>query len=166
MINISNIIAACGVLVTGIFSYLLWKANKEMANIAKATLKLSEEIVVKEENRLIEYKRIMRRQLLPKILGNTQAAYHAVVDTDSMNIYRKLKRAPESLNIDKRELAEYFSADEVGLIIRAWEIYENYRAKYFKESYSGNEIDILLEKAPIVIENFCDLENMLNDIKV
>lgn len=108
----------------------------------------------------------MRRLLLPQISRDSKTAYEAVVDIDPMNIFRKLQEAPKSLNLEKNELAEYFSTDEVSIIIKAWETYEDYRNKYLKETYGGNEMKILLEKAPNVITDFSELENVLRNIKV
>lgn len=163
---IGNFIAGVGVLVTGGFTYLVYKATKATADATKATLQLSNEIASKEESRRQEYRRIMRRQLLPEISRDSKAAYDAVVDIDAREIYGKLKEAPERLNISKEELAEYFNTHEVNVIKKAWETYEEYRRKYFRNTYSGNEIEILLEKSPKVIENFSELQNMLNTIKV
>lgn len=162
----SNIIAACSVLVTFIFSLAVWKATKETAEAAKATLKLSEDLAGKEERRINDNKRIMRRLLLPIIAKESKVAYDAVVDINPVNIFRKLREAPISLSIDKHELAEYFSVAEVSIIIKAWETYGDYRRKYLKDVYQGNEIKILLEKAEPVKFNFNALENVLMNIKI
>lgn len=162
----SNIIASIGVLVTGTFSFFVWKATNATAKVANATLELSKELALKEEERKAEHKRIMRRQLLPIVSKESKAAYDAVVDIEPMNILRNLRNAPVNLSINKTELAEYFSIDEVAAIIKAWETYESYRSKYYKETYRENEIYALLENNQPVILHFDDLNAMLSNIKV
>ncbi|QFF98805.1 hypothetical protein PB01_08145 [Psychrobacillus glaciei] len=162
----SNIIAAVGVLVTGTFSYFVWKATNATAQVANATFELSKELAQKEDNRREEYKRIMRRQLLSVISKESKIVYDAVVDIDPMNILMKLRDAPVYLSINKTELAEYFSVDEVATIIKAWETYESYRTKYYKETYRGNELKLLLEKNQPVIIHFEELKDKLNNIEI
>lgn len=162
----SNIIAASGVLVTGYFTFLVYKATKATAEATEATLKLSEGLATKEDNRVREYRRIMRRQLVPYILKESQKVHDAVVDTDEMKIHRKLtNEAPKSLNIDMSELAEFFSDGEVEIIIRAWETYYDYLKKYYKTGYNGNEMKILLDKSTTVTLPFHELIELLKNVK-
>lgn len=162
----SDWIALSGVVVTALFSLLVWLATVKTADVADATYKLSAELASKEEKRAETYKRIMRRQLVPYILKESQKIHDAVVDTEVRNIHRKLTYdAPERLDVNMSELAEYFSEDEADLITKAWEIYDDYRRKYYKSSYQGNDIDILFEKSPTVTLIFHELIEMLKKIK-
>lgn len=163
MEEISNIIVSIGIVVTGIFSFFVWQATSETAKVAKATLKLNEDLAAKEEKREVEFKRIMRGQLLPQILRDSEKAYNAVVGIDPMQVFRNLKSAPEKLRIQAKDLASYFNEDEVKVITKAWETYSDYRRKYFKDVYPGNEINILIEKADPVIYDFNHLLNTLKN---
>jgi hypothetical protein len=163
---ISNVIAFMGVLVTGYFTYLVYKATKATADVAEATLELSREIATKEEERVKNYRRIMRRQLVPYILKESQKVHDAVVDIDEMSIFRKLTNvAPKSLNIDMSELAEFFNEGEVKTITRAWETYDDYLRKYYKTGYNGNEMKVLLEKSTTVSLPFHELIELLKNVK-
>lgn len=161
-----NIIAVLGVVVTAFFTYMVYKATKATADVARETYELNRSITEQEEKRISEQKRIMRRLLLPRISKESKLAYDAVVDIDYSNIYKKLVEAPETLSISEEDLANYFSTEEVSVMIRAWEVYEKYRSNYFRKNYGGDGMKILLEKAPPVIEAFSELENLLNDIRI
>lgn len=164
--SISDCITLLGVIITGLFSFLVWKATKETADVAKATYKLSEKLALNEENRSNKYRNIMRRQLVPHILKESEKVYNAVADTDASNLYLKLRNNTiETLNISMTDLAEYFSEEEVKLITKAWETYENYRSKYYRNGYNGNGMNILLEKNEPVIMDFYYLIEELKKVK-
>lgn len=162
----SDWIALGGVIVTGIFSLLVWRATVKTVDLAEATFELNRELSFKEEERVKNYKRIMRRQLVPYILKESQKVHDSVVDTDERSIHRKLTNdAPKSLNVNMNELAEFFNDDEAEIINRAWETYDSYLMKYYQTGYQGNGMKVLLEHSPTVIITFHELIETLKKIK-
>lgn len=164
--NTENIITLAGIVITAIFSFMIFLATRESAKATKATLKLNEEIVAREEARLAEHNRIMRRLILPKVAAESKIIYDAITEVDPTEIFKKLVYAPRKLNINIDDLPKYFSSQEVDKIITAWESYEHYLDKYFKKHYGGNEIKILFEKANPVIKEFEELNKFLTHVKI
>ena len=151
---ITYVLTVISIIVTAWFSYRVLKATE-------ATNELSKQISRAEEERQKEFKMKMRKQLIPEILNQSKAAHNATVDLDARNINGKLKTAPKELLITNEELASYFSQEEITAIKEFWAVYSNYRQTYFKETYNGNEIELLLDNAAPVAETYSDLVNIL-----
>jgi hypothetical protein len=170
IMSYNDFITTVGVIVTGFFTWLVWRATKETANAtqaaadtAKATLKLNEDLAKKEELREKQFNDLMKIQLTPKILRESEDALNAIVDTESLNILMKLKEAPNELSIDKKEIVKYFSSKEVETITKAWELYEAFRKKYYLKSGFNNseEVKELLNNSQPVAIAFSELINLL-----
>ncbi|MEK1832517.1 hypothetical protein AAAC51_37175 [Priestia megaterium] len=151
---ITYVLTVISIIVTAWFSYRVLKATE-------ATNELSKQISRAEEERQKEFKMKMRKQLIPEILNQSKTAHNATVDLDTRNINKKLKTAPKELVITNEELASYFSEEEITAIKEFWAVYSNYRKTYFKETYNGNEIELLLDNAAPVAETYSDLVNIL-----
>jgi hypothetical protein len=152
-------IAGIGVAVTAYFSYRLLKATQATNKLSEATLELNKKLQEKEDKMREEFKVNMRRQLIPQILKQSEQAYNAVVGTEALTIHRQIQEAPKSLSIDLQELSNYFSREEVEIITKAWNRYDDYLSNYYKDGYQGNEIEKLLEKHEPVIMAFNELVN-------
>jgi hypothetical protein len=160
----SDFISTVGVIITGIFTALVWRATvrtaeatKAAADTAEATLKLNEDLAKREEVREAEFNKLMKIQLTPKILKESELAYNSVVDTSEFEIHRKLENAPKKLSVDIKEIAKYFSESEVKIILNAWETYDRYLSKYYQKTYMGDGMRALLDNAEPVIFGFNDL---------
>lgn len=151
----SDWIALTNVLVTAGFSFLVWRATVKTADVAKATLELNEKLSKSEKIKEEEYRKIMRSHYINDILIKSQKIYDAFATIDEKKLFSDLRDTlPEDINVDVIELAKYFNKTEVDLIINTWDIYKSYRNQYFKVGYRGNEMGILTEKAPMVIDKF------------
>ncbi|GEM_PF-7034817 len=162
----SEWITLVGIIVTSIFSCLVWVATKRSADVAKATLDLNKSIVDRENNKEEEYRKIMRNHVLNSLIRDSKIVHDAVISIDEREIHRKLLGGiPTTLNVAKEELAKYFNEEEYNLITEAWGSYELYRETYLREGYNGDGMNMLVTKAPIVIDKFHPLLQSLEQMK-
>ena len=154
---ISNVISAAGVIVTGYFSYRVLKATKATNEVAAATLALNKRLEAEERKRNESARNIVRMQILPEVLKESQLIYTILSNTDPRVIYKRLLEQEYTLGIEMEDLAKYFNVDEVEKITTAWRAYEDYRAQYFQTVYGGNEMNVLTSQAPPVLYKFEEL---------
>lgn len=162
---IANFIAAIGVLVTGIFSCLVYRATSATAKVAEETLNLNKRLIEEEKRRTEEQKKIMRMHLSRVILDETRKVENALASIDEMIIYRNLYKVPAHLSVQTKELAEYFSSEEISIIRKAWDSYEQYRNDYFQDVYQGNGMKVLVENASPVLMELNNVVNILANFK-
>lgn len=161
---IANVIAVVSVVVTGIFSWLVYKATKATQRVAEETFSLNKRLIEEENKRVEEHRKIMRLQLSQILLKEISEVELAMASTDPMYIYNALKKAPIKSEVQIQDLADFFLEDEIKMINRAWNSYDVYRNNYYRKSYPGTEITVLVEKAPPVLEDINNLRNTLINI--
>lgn len=149
------------IVVTAWFSYRVLKATEATNEVTRATLELSKQISRAEEERQKEFTEKMRKQLIPEIIKQSKAANDATVDTTASKINIKLKNAPTELLVTNEELATYFKQEEINVIRAFWESYTEYRKKYYKMTYYGDQIELLLKNAPPIAQKYADLINTI-----
>ncbi|NRD81171.1 hypothetical protein HPT25_28165 [Bacillus sp. BRMEA1] len=165
----SLIFTGVGVLATIVFSFLLWKATKNAADTARATLELSKELYEREEQRQKEFNEIRKKQLARQIWRESEKAYYAIVDVDPLNILNKLESAPSDLHVDKEEIIKYFPREQVEIIFKAWDAYIDYKEqkqKLYEVSgiavvISQAELDAVSKEVEPIVLAFSNLENMI-----
>jgi hypothetical protein len=162
------IISSISILITGIFSLLVWIATKESANASKATaemaaatLELNRLTIERQEQRESEHRMAMRLQYITPILKTAKSIYNALVSTNGGEIDKALRKISFSHGISPEEIAKYFLIHEVEQINNAWDTFDNYLTLYFKDGYSGNEMGLLATHAPYSIIEFDKLIKML-----
>jgi hypothetical protein len=158
---ITYALTVVSIAVTAWFSYRVLKATEATNEVTAATLELSKQISRAEEERQKEFIFKMRKQLLPEIIKQSKAAHDATVDTSASKINLKLKSAPTELLVTNEELATYFKQEEINVIRGFWETYTDYRKKYYKMSYHGNAMELLLQHNAPIAEKYADLINTI-----
>lgn len=154
---IANWIAGVGVLFTAVFSYLVYRVTDNSTKIAEEALNLNRRLIQEEARREFQQRKIIRMQIVPGIIDKSNVVYDALTEEDVSRMFKKIRDAPTELEVDVKDFAEYFSEDEVLTVTKAWSMYTDYRKSFYKPRYGGNEIEILKEKAPPVIEAFADI---------
>ncbi|EEG78382.1 hypothetical protein [Dethiobacter alkaliphilus] len=143
-LSISNWISVAGVMVTAIFSFLLWRATIQTNDVAKASYKLSETIAKTQKsvqsalhNELLE-NMLQQAEIAKNILLQVKDTYTGKTSFFSRGAIRKL---PINV-ITKEELAEYFNDEERKIIKDAFDGIEEYVSRY-SERYSAKAMDDL-----------------------
>ncbi|MEC2074574.1 hypothetical protein [Metabacillus fastidiosus] len=140
------IVSICGVIVTGVFSFLIWQANKQSAiaakeatNAAIESARISQSMLEMQE----EQKESIRNQLKRDITTQVYFIERNLNTMVSTGKYSSeiMSRLPEKINITNLELANYFSEDERALIYKARSKFENYRNDYFTNGKPDYAID-------------------------
>ncbi|QTL51811.1 MULTISPECIES: hypothetical protein [Priestia] len=105
---ITYVLTIIGIVVTAWFSYRVLKATEATNKVTAATLELSKQMNRIEEERKQQFERNMRQLLLPRLLKQSNAAYHACVGTEAIIVHEQLQKAPTELGVPEEELAKYF----------------------------------------------------------
>lgn len=169
--NASDFIQIIGIIVTGIFSFLVWKATQkqaeatiETAKLTSATLELSKRLAEKAEIQNKEFKEKIRRQLKVKILTVFDSVFNALNALSREQIHRQVTSAIKDLDVDDKEIASNFTKDEFDAITDAWNSYKEYLRKYFRMGYPSNDgasLDDLYNRTDVVIPKLRKAINIL-----
>lgn len=153
-----------GIIVTGIFSYVIWKvtkegalATKDTADLAKATNDLNKQIFEKDHHS-------MRVQIKDQLLKVIKPIQDALISTDGPEIDKCLKQLQLSNPISAYHIAKHFNETDANQINWSWAVFEDYKSNYYKDSYKDNEIGLLATHAPNSIIEFGKLIKMLEDM--
>lgn len=133
--NILSII----ILITGTFSFLVWRATKNGAeanrNIYELNKKLSE---INELN-----KQSLKREYLNQVIRNTQLIELAIADQlNTLNI-DSMKKAPKHHGLSTEQLAIYFDEEEINIIENIWSKVKRYLEDYWMEENGEIKITFL-----------------------
>lgn len=141
---INYIITSLGLLVTGIFSYLVWKATQQSTEVAKASYKLSESII----NSQLQLKAKIKEEYIRNVCKNINEVIEGLKSQKSALSAYKINNIPRSCGLTEEQIAEFFSDLERQAINNAWESLDNYIQDYWtdthgkiKESFIGNEAE-------------------------
>lgn len=153
--SVDNVVTIAGIIITGIFSLLVWLATKATANVAKETLKLNERIFNEEQKREKEFNSRMRSVLKNSILNESKIAWNAVSQTEITRMSSKTHSAPEKLSIDKNEMAQHFTNEEIKVTFDAWDSFRDFKLFFPHQMHYSDEITKLqLQKATPIAEKF------------
>lgn len=138
-----NILAMINILVTGIFSFLVWKATKVGADAAKLTYELNEKIVRNEELA----KKSLKDEYITKVYLRLLEFENAVrKQTKKLDVHA-MKRAPKTSGLTDEQRARYFTREELNIIDEIWLEIEEYLDRHwtnkdgtFKEAFDGIEL--------------------------
>lgn len=158
------ITTGAGVLVTGFFSYLVYRATQTTADLAKATYDLSIAENAKQVQRELEFKKAMRLLYKGQLQKKTREILYALTSIDWTHIYNSLRAMDEkNIGVPPEEIAKYFDLSEVEIINKASLTFEGYLRNYLKEGYSGEE-GALVTYADQPILAFGEMKEMLEKI--
>lgn len=168
----SDWIAITNMLATLLLSYFVYKATKKSADATEQTailteesIKLSRAIQQRQDLDAEKHKHALRIQYVDVLNKKCKKVLNAVVSSNAMHIFKSLRDLDYKHEIKPETLAFCFSSKEVQAINKAWSSLDTYLELYFRETYNGDEMGLLVTHAPIVIEPFENLEKELNEIR-
>lgn len=161
------IISSIGILITAIFSYLVWTATNKSNELAQASYKLSESIINSQK----ELKKDLKLEYARTLLKNAKLVKECLeLQQDNLNI-NKIKDLPKSCGLNQEQIAEYFNEDERLTINNSWEDLDNYIEKYWKDvngrykvGFTGCEAEEARNKTIEPLSKFVLLLQNLEDI--
>lgn len=161
------IISVIGIIVTGIFSYLVWKATKKSTQVAQESYNLSQSII----NSQAKLKANIRDQFISKVLSNANVVLE-ILTIQRSQLTLRMERIPKSCGLSETELAEYFEQKEREIIYKAWEMLNGYIEKYIndstgkiRKSFYDEEADHATKATIPLIQTFTSLINSLDVMK-
>ncbi|HFR4145158.1 TPA: hypothetical protein ACHVKB_004431 [Bacillus cereus] len=132
-----NVISAIGVVVTGIFSFLIWRANKlaakaagDAAAAAKDSAKLSEIALENQKVREEHLRAVVREEIKNKILV---LIINILRISSKNNTSEHVNALPDNLHL-QGNWQIYFSEKECAAIKRAELVLQTYTKKYVQNS--------------------------------
>ncbi|MCM3272974.1 hypothetical protein [Paenibacillus elgii] len=134
---VNVIVTATGVVITGFFSFLVWKATKETANIAKSNYLLAEQIDQRLSSVKTNAKEIYIKEIQQNINSVLQFLFRGKLDDEiDVELYNNASKNP---GVSYEQLAEYFTKDEKDRILLLWEEFNNYIKDFWtnKEGVTG-----------------------------
>lgn len=161
-------ISFLGIVITGLFSFLVWKATKKSTQVAQESYNLSQSIINSQK----QLKHNVKNEFVRTILLR---ANDVLV---SLEVQRKglntaiIAKIPKECGLSEVQLAEYFGLEEREIINKTWDILNNYLDKHwtdkngqFKGTFSGDELVNVIEAVTEPIEAFNFLINNLEKIR-
>ncbi|MDV2883823.1 hypothetical protein RYX45_01425 [Alkalihalophilus pseudofirmus] len=128
--GISEAIQLLGIIVTGIFSYLVWRATAKTAEIAQSNFEI-QKLIQKQRDEELE---------------NVKFMYRATARTNMYQIIKALSDQRTNLNINviqqaksnhefsEFEMAKYFDENERIMMVAFYSLYNQYLNKWWKDS--------------------------------
>ncbi|PFC67999.1 hypothetical protein CN266_04830 [Bacillus cereus] len=156
-------VSALGVLVTGIFSFLIWQANKNAANAAsdaaaaaKDSAKLSEIALENQKVREEHLKAVVREEIKNKILV---LIVNILRISAKNNTSEHVNALPDNLQL-QGDWQIYFSEKECAAIKRAELILQTYTQKYVQNSTPNFHL------TPDFLDDTADLTEVFEDVSL
>lgn len=174
---VSTIILSITTIVLSIFVY---KATKKSADASEKTVNLTERTVelTEESFRLSKsvqeiqsmeaekQKKALKMQYVDILYKKCKQILRAITSADATYIYNSLRDLEYQHGIKPETLAASFSDEEVFLIKNAWSALDTYMELYYKETYSGDEMGLLVTNAHIPYEPFEKLKSFLESVRI
>lgn len=162
---INYIISFFGIVVTGIFSFLVWKAAQKSNEIAKANYKLSESIIKSQEN----LNKAVKIECLKTVL-HTAIEIKSVLTSHSENLLtKKVIELPKNSGLSKEQTAEFLDISVKDKINEAWNSLENYISNNLLDHYGrvkgtlySDEVERIQKNTSIPIEKFQELIEIID----
>ena len=164
---INYVIAIIGILTTGIFSYLVWKATEKSNEVAIASHKLSEAII----NSQADLKSKARNEYIRTVLKNASIVKDALNAQSTSFVVDRMKEIQGNCGVTEEKLAEYFEKNETDKINEVWGLLGDYidndlkdrYGKFRKEALPMDESVLLRKKASDISAKFEELIKLLKD---
>lgn len=136
------IISSIGIFITGIFSFLVWRATVANNKVAKSNYELSRSII---ENKN-ETNRRIKDEFINLIISNTKKVKENLLIQQKELNFVYIKTIPKKCGLTELQFAEFFDAYEIEIIKKCWNELDEYLFKYwknscgeFKNSFIGDE---------------------------
>lgn len=166
---INYIISFSSVAVTGIFSYLVWRATQKSTKVAQESYNLSQSIISSQKQLKVNVK----GEFIRLIISRANDVIDILRIQNSGANISKMKSIPKNCGLSEMQIAEYFDVDERGIINKSWDILNDYLEKFwtdkygkFKDSFSGNEIDYAITSTTEPLEAFTSLLRKMEELKI
>lgn len=157
----SEWISVINALATLVLSFFVYKSTNKASEAAVKTVDLTEQtfmlnqsmVTDKEEEKRM-YRNSLKYQYVKVLMKRSDEILKAITHSNGMEIHKNLTKLEYKHYISPENLALCFKDYEVKQITDAWFVFEIYLDKYFKETYSQDESNILATHAGTSIDNF------------
>jgi hypothetical protein len=122
-----NVLTIINILVTGTFSFLVWRATKVGADAAKQTYELNEKIVKNEELTKKALKNEYITTVYMRLLEFGSAVRKQIKELDP----HAMERAPKTHGLTDEQRAKYFTKEELNIIDGIWFEIKEYLDKHW-----------------------------------
>ncbi|WMX58066.1 hypothetical protein [Peribacillus sp. R9-11] len=120
------IVNLLGIVITGVFSWLLWKATHATNNLARLSYELSEKIADEKRN---EEKNIRDRNRI-EMWKKVHSLSHTL---EKESNFEELLTEPKTHGFEDELLAKYFNEEEQFLIDSVWATFEGHINQFRQE---------------------------------
>ena len=145
------LVTAFGIMMTGIFSFLLWRATKETNSLSKANFELSKTLVEYQRSKEEGMRNQYRNQLWKKL---QRLVYALMRQLNPKFDYLEIIKTHQNFNehgLSDETLGFYFSEEERFLIGEVWSHFDAYvktywmqDGDYIKNNYRSNR-EVIIE---------------------
>ncbi|WP_400162904.1 hypothetical protein ACAF76_008330 [Brevibacillus sp. TJ4] len=115
-------ISGVNVIITGVFSFLVWKATKQSSETAQSSYDLTREIL----NKQLREEQATKELYMNNIMRKAVKVQMAVVSQMNGIKPEILAKAPRTHGLTEVELAKYFDDFQRETIIAIWNLFEQY----------------------------------------
>lgn len=171
-LSTSDWIAITNSLATIVLSWFVFRATKKSAdatvkttNLTEQSMQLNRQISDRHEKEAGERREALRIQYTDTLWRKTREISRMLSKLDGLGIHQSLSNYDISHEISAENLAIAFDSKEVRVIHDAWFVLENYLDNYYKGTYIGDEIGILVTHADKPLEALKKAEQLLENIK-
>ncbi|ASS76834.1 hypothetical protein CIG75_19060 [Tumebacillus algifaecis] len=123
---VASILSLAGIIVTGWFSFLLWRANQKSAIIAAASLELTESIT---QSSLAE-RDVLREEYRKKAVAKAQSFLKGLTLLRDEKNTTLLNEIPINHGFTAVELSLYFDQSQRDMIERAWNSFRDFTERH------------------------------------
>ncbi len=162
---INYIISSIGILVTAIFSYLVWRATVKSTEVSQRSYELTQAIL-KDQAKIDNATKEEFKETLLNVVGVVKKI---LINTKDNNGYVSMSRIPREHGLSENTVAKYFDKSERDCIKKSWDKLDDYMNQHFTEidgnhktTFRGNELDIAKQSLVEVILEFELLELILS----
>lgn len=125
------IISSIGILVTGIFSFLVWKATVASNKVANSNYELSRSIIDNKN----ETNRRIKDEYIDLVISNTQKIKENLLIQQKGLNFLYIQNIPKKCGLTELQLAEFFDAYEAEIIKKCWNELEEYLFVHWKDNH-------------------------------
>ncbi|MEK4056436.1 hypothetical protein MHB84_22980 [Paenibacillus sp. FSL F4-0087] len=164
----SDWISVINALATLVLSFFVYKSTNKASEAAVKTVQLTEQTLIlnqsmvtdKEEEKRM-YRNSLKYQYVKVLMKRSDDILKAITHSDGMKIHKNLTNLEYKHYISPENLALCFKDYEVKQIADAWYSFEIYLEKYYKVTYSHDELNVLASHAGTSIENFTIINDLM-----
>ncbi|OOC59059.1 hypothetical protein [Paenibacillus ihbetae] len=159
-------------ITTIVLSVFVYGATKKAADAAEKTVNLTEESLKLnrkiQEMQAAEAEKLrngLRMQYVDVLYKKCEQIRLSVTSMDAQEIHRSLSAIDYNHHVKPETLAFCFSTEELHVIKKAWSALDYYLNSYYRKTYKGSEMGLLVTNAHIPISAFEELKGLLESIR-